>query len=419
MAALKRKTQLNLSGSHHVLDADRGDIGGSLLVSGSVYTATGYTGSLHWVDTAGTVPFITATGMTANYNAPTGQWQFSYTNPTDLDAGWVSYVAGITTNSGSAYITGSLRASSLSASAGAQITGSLIAPQITGSIKFVDLSSTPFIVAGPNITASYNSLGQWAISASTVAPGGVDTNVQFNQNGTFAGSSNLTFTSGTLGVNTISGSNTTDTLVGAVGPNLLVNSPVVLTKSIAVFDGINATSGFGGVVMQQGGGVYVSSGAFGGNSQFSVAPSATAGQVDVSMTTPSLLVNGINIVPIYTHATTSVAAPSTLLSSSILTAGLPANGVGKFDLNVLAADSGAGNFASWTFVVTITSVGSSANVIGVTEVDTISTGAGAASWDVAINTDGTVGVTGSTTSTYWYAALTKKMILSTTPAISY
>ena len=38
---------------------------------------------------------------------------------------------------------------------------------ITGSIRYTNASSTPFVVAGPNITASYNSLGQWEISGST------------------------------------------------------------------------------------------------------------------------------------------------------------------------------------------------------------------------------------------------------------
>ena len=54
-----------------------------------------------------------------------------------------------------------------------QVTGSLIAPTITGSIQYVDDANTiPFIINGPNITVNYNSLGQWAITSSGGGGGG-------------------------------------------------------------------------------------------------------------------------------------------------------------------------------------------------------------------------------------------------------
>ena len=54
-----------------------------------------------------------------------------------------------------------------------QVTGSLIAPTITGSIQYVDEAGTiPFLVNGANITTNYNSLGQWEITGSGGGGGG-------------------------------------------------------------------------------------------------------------------------------------------------------------------------------------------------------------------------------------------------------
>jgi hypothetical protein len=48
-----------------------------------------------------------------------------------------------------------------------QVTGSFIAPNITGSIEYVDdVGTIPFLINGPNITTNYNSLGQWEITGS-------------------------------------------------------------------------------------------------------------------------------------------------------------------------------------------------------------------------------------------------------------
>ena len=47
-----------------------------------------------------------------------------------------------------------------------QLTGSLIASRITGSLSGT-VAGNPFIVAGPNVTTKYNSLGQWEVTGSS------------------------------------------------------------------------------------------------------------------------------------------------------------------------------------------------------------------------------------------------------------
>jgi len=109
----------------------------------------------------------------------------------------------------------------------------------TGSLSGT-IGGLPFIIGGPNITASYNSLGQWAITGSgggTTSPGGLDKQIQFNSGSTFSGSSNLTYnyTTNTL---TLTGSLTASAVV-AGGVNI---TPV--TASLFVYgDGTNRGSG--------------------------------------------------------------------------------------------------------------------------------------------------------------------------------
>ena len=52
-----------------------------------------------------------------------------------------------------------------------QVTGSLIAPTITGSIRYVT-GTVPFLINGANITVNYNSSGQWEITGSGGGGGG-------------------------------------------------------------------------------------------------------------------------------------------------------------------------------------------------------------------------------------------------------
>lgn len=148
---------LFVSGSSTAKTLFGGDVG----VSGSL-VAPAISGSIS--ETGGGLPFIIAgPNVTTAYNT-LGQWEISGS------AGGSFFTSP---SNGVIQTTGSLLALGLSSSNGAQITGSLeVRGGITGSTHYVT-GATPFVVAGPNITASYNSLGQWEITganAPTPAP---------------------------------------------------------------------------------------------------------------------------------------------------------------------------------------------------------------------------------------------------------
>ena len=119
----KRKTQLNTSGSHRILDADGAFIGGVVYITGSMTASVGISASF-------------VQGTSASFTV-------------------------------------------LSAS-------------LSGTAE-----GLPYIVAGPNITASYNSSGQWEITGSSGGgggtPAGSNTEVQFNADGAFGASSGLSY----------------------------------------------------------------------------------------------------------------------------------------------------------------------------------------------------------------------------------
>lgn len=123
-----------------------------------------------------------------------------------------------------------------------QVTGSLIATGITGSISGT-VGGLPFLVAGSNVTASYNGSGQWTISANasggggSTNPGGLDQQIQFNSGSTFSGSSNLTYNYATNTL-TLTGSLTASTIV-AGGVNI---TPITASLVIGG-DGLNRASG--------------------------------------------------------------------------------------------------------------------------------------------------------------------------------
>lgn len=236
---IKRKTHLNLSGSHHTLDSDNAFIGGTVYVTGSVTASVGVSSSLIqgtnalFANISGSIastsdgnPFVIGgSDIVVNYNS-LGQWEIS-----GSEAGFFT-----SPSSGVIRTTGSLEATYLSASTGAQITGSLqVLGGITGSISGTT-GGLPFIVAGPNITASYNdSTGQWAItgsSATTQAAAGSDKQVQFNQNGAFAASSSFTFLSGTLTIPTISGSNLDNNFTGLIHDTAVALQSYLATEAI-------------------------------------------------------------------------------------------------------------------------------------------------------------------------------------------
>ena len=85
---------------------------------------------------------------------------------------------------------------------------------ITGSISG-SAAGTAFLKAGSNINLNYNSLGQWEITGTSVStlPGGVDTQVQFNDGGsTFGGDAGLTYNKTT---DTLSAVNVSSTAMSA------------------------------------------------------------------------------------------------------------------------------------------------------------------------------------------------------------
>lgn len=167
--------------------------GGDVVSSGSIRSLSGITGSLRYTNASNTPFIIAGSDITANYNS-LGQWEITgsassfFTSP----------------SSNVVQTTGSLRAVGLSSSSGAQITGSLqVLGGITGSISGTT-AGNPFIVAGPNITASYNALGQWEITGS--AGSGTSTNFFFSNTTNIIEASGSLYLSGALRTTTLSAS---------------------------------------------------------------------------------------------------------------------------------------------------------------------------------------------------------------------
>ena len=401
---IKRKTQLNLSGSHHNVDADIAWVGSNLYVTGS-----------------------------------------------------------------------------------SQFTGSAYFQHITGSISGT-LGGQPYLVAGPNMAGvNYNAgTGQWELSGSTgTSVAGSNTYVQFNGDGAHAASSLLTFITNSIGgksagtlsfptgsVSVLSGALTSSgTIYGNVGydGNILeINTNVLVTQSMMIFDGVNSQqlngigllngaglSMFSGSVSQEPtfgispadtpdavdvniqGFVIIKSGSLSVNSgskqdnSFTVEPSTTAGRVNVIFdrngSTGGVDFAGINVRPLYSTMTT-VGATGYQMSGSLLSAGSAgANSIGKIDFNIIAVQKDTDNYGSWTFSTTVAR--DSANVLAVvaySELDATTSGSAAvgvfpaAGWDVNINDDATIQCTGSAgAGIQWYAQITKKMFLSGSGLITY
>lgn len=141
----------NLDGTSKTL------FGGNVVTSGSVRSFAGLTGSLRYVDESNNPLIVAGPDISVTYNS-LGQWEIS-----GSEAGFFSSPSNNIVNT-----TGSFEATYLSASTGAEITGSLtVNGGITGSLSGT-LAGNPFVVAGPNITTNYNSLGQWEITGSAV-----------------------------------------------------------------------------------------------------------------------------------------------------------------------------------------------------------------------------------------------------------
>lgn len=161
---------------------------------------------------------------------------------------------------------------------------------LTASVRTVD-GTNPFIV-GSGLTANFNSLGQWSLTGSSITVGGEDGSVQYNQNGSLTGSNSFTFVSGSMALNTISGNNPSTGFVDlGLGPALLLNSNVMLTQSLAWFDGPIVGMDLGGALFTNGAGITMFSGAA-DNPAYSVSPWPIDAQMVVSHRGPYMMFSG-------------------------------------------------------------------------------------------------------------------------------
>lgn len=421
----KRKTHLNLSGSHHTLDSDDGFVGGTLYITGALSASTNVSaqGNLFVQGTSqqtGSAFFGNVVSASNGFRAGASS---IFKNGT-FD-GTVSASSNISTATSlqvgqNAFVTGSL-----------QVTGSIFAQnavsasqgiftQLTGSLSGTT-AGLPFLISGGNLNGvNYiPSTGQWAITGSSAGSvAGSDTQVQFNQNGAFAASSSFTFLSGTLKVPTISGSNASTPLSGfGIAEALLINSNVAVTKSVVLFDGVDDFLTSGGPSVANGASIKVFSGSASPTAPFSINRASTlnsgSGKVDV------VFDNLINIRPL--HVTMSTTSNSgILLSGSLITNHLTGATIAKVDFSVLAIQQASDNFASWTFSTTTRSdLADTRSVLAATELDAVFEGANAATWDVNINSDGNIYCTGSNHTVHWYAQVIKKMALSGSSTVLY
>ena len=158
-----------------------------------------------------------------------------------------------------------------------------VSGSITGSIRTVD-GTNQFLV-GSGLTVNYNSTGQFELTGATTAPGGNDSNIQLNNNNIFSGSSDFTYVSGTVGMKTLSGSNSDIdqlTELGS-GPGLLVNSNTIVTQSFVWASGLDP-GGIGGFVASDKGTFSMFSGSLAeGGPSFSLDPGETPLTVNMSL----------------------------------------------------------------------------------------------------------------------------------------
>jgi len=120
--------------------------------------------------------------------------------------------------------------------------GTLHANYITASIRNVD-ASNPFIVAGPNVTANYNGLGQWEITGAAGGATSFFTEAALNK----------IFTTGSVAIGFGSAASTkgSDVFFAVSGSSIssntaLFSGPIVTSGSLVVKDGVTGNT-IGGI----------------------------------------------------------------------------------------------------------------------------------------------------------------------------
>ena len=404
--AIKKKTQLNLSGSHHTLDSDNAFVGGTLYITGAlsastdvsaqgnlfVQGATQLTGAVNLASTLSAANDISSQGRLFVQGAAqiTGAVNLASTlsAASDISTAGNLYVQGTSFHTGAAYFgnavsasggftagasstfkaatfAGTVSASNNISTAGnlqvgnnafitgsLQVTGSAYLPKITGSISGT-LGGQPFLVSGGNMGGvNYNAAtGQWEITGSAgTSVAGANAQIQFNADGVHGASSDLVF----------------------------------------------YTSSFG----------FYPAGTL-------AVPTASVGN--------ALIVAGTNVTPIVKQATTSGPGGTSNISSANFLSFTNTQGtalgnysVAAFDFTIIAAAQTSDNYASWNFTATgIKDSTGATKLIDYLEVSQGSSGSDGDTWAVNVYDNMSVGLTGSTSQTVqWFMKASMKAALS-------
>lgn len=214
-------------------------VGGSSAATITINAATTRTGT----STINLATGATSTGNVKAINIGQGGLAGSTTNikigTTDTVGSTNLFVSGSTFITGSVSVKGSIVPSANTFDLGSSTNkwGTLHANYITASIRNVD-ASNPFIVAGSNVTANYNALGQWEITASGGGAG------VFTEASSIAAHSTSSIAIGFAAAASTKGS---DVFFAVSGSNTAQNTslfsgPIVTSGSLTVKDVVNGNT---------------------------------------------------------------------------------------------------------------------------------------------------------------------------------
>ena len=387
---IKRKTQLNLSGSHRNLDADFAQIGSALFVTGSVSGSTGrftyLSGALSASSTG--LPFLVAgSNITANWS--------------DTNLNW-------------------------------EITGSGGGGTVQGSDTQVQFNQNGAFAASSSLTHTSGTLGVHAISGSLTSSGTVFGDIGYNGNILKINTNVLVTQSAMLfdgvdsalgfgGVFLVNGASLT-MFSGSVGDDPPFDiSPSDTPDQVSLRNIGTANFVSGAVNLTFGSTLNVHSASQSGTG-FAVIPDTTAGTVRLDIN-GRLFSNGTNISALTGSVRTGgayVEPDSNVISGALLTTDMVNGSVGKFRVEVIGAAINGDQFIAADLIVAASqSVAGVYGTFGVTEVTLDAIGTDALGWDVNINTNGDIAVTSSGVGVDWYAQVSKKMILSGSGIVIY